>query len=197
MKKEEKEEFCWNCTVKRPKEDFEDRNDYKKGMCKQCIAKQEQQLENYGLTVKEEDREPHYSNWRNKTIVLTNVYLIDRNDKEFSIRAYLKGELPYDTKVFGRINQFIHNDGHFITDYPGASPLSPFTLLAYMKENDYHFGELDHCELVKYKKADIWEFSGNLGEVSCAFCFRIYKKEYAERLAKCLEDWDNIEIELH
>jgi len=195
--KEEKEEFCWCCTVKKPKDDFEDRNGYKKGICKQCIAKQEQQLENYGLKVKEEDREPHYSNWHNKTIVLTNVYLIDRNDKEFFICGYLKDELPYDTKVFERINQFIHNDGYFITDYCGASPLSPFTLLAYIKEHNYHFGESYHCRLVKYEKTGIYEFGGNLREVSSAFRFVIYKKEYAELLARCLEEWDNIEIKLH
>ena len=123
--------------------------------------------------------------------------LIDRNGKEFYICAYLKGELPYDTKVCGWINQFIHNDGHFITHYCGANPLSPFTLLAYMKEHDYHFGEAYQCKLVKYEKTDIWEFHGNLEEISCAFSFIIYKKDYAELLAKCLEEWDNIETELH
>ena len=195
MKQEEEEkEFCWCCAVNKPKEDFDDRNDYKKGMCKYCIERQEQQLENYGLKVKEEDREPHYSSWHNKTIVLTNVYLIDRNDKEFFIRGYLKGELPCDTKVFGWMNQFMHNDGNFIANYCGAP--SPFTLLAYMKEHNYHFGEAYQCELVKYEKTDIWEFHGNLEEVSSAFSFVIYKKEYAELLAKCLEGWDNIEIEI-
>ena len=193
---EEEKEFCWSCVANKPKEDFEDRKDYKKGMCKYCIKKQEQQLENYGLKVKEEDREPHYSSWYNRTIVHTVVCLTDRNDKEFVIRAYLKGELPYDTKVFEQINQFMHNNGHFIMDHCGASSSSPFSLLVYMKEHDYHFGESYRCKLVKYEKTGIYEFHGNLKEVSNAFCFWIYKKEYAELLAKCLEEWDNIEIEI-
>ena len=189
-------EFCWSCVVNKPKEDFEDRNDYKKGICKYCIARQEQQLENYGLKVKEEDKEPHYSHWHNRIISLTNVCLTDRNGKEFSIRAYLKGELPYNTKVFGQINQFVHNNGHFITDYCGASSSSPFSLLVYIKEHGYHFGEAYRCRLVKYEKTGIYEFGGNLKEVSNAFCFWIYKKEYAEVLAKCLEGCDNIKTEI-
>ena len=196
MKEEEKEkEFCWSCVVNKPKEDFGNRNDYKKGICKYCIEKQEKQLENFSLKVKEEDREPHVSHWHSRTIVLTDVYLTDRNDKDVFIRAYLKGELPYDTKVFGQINQFVHNNGHFITDYCGASSSSPFSLLVYMKEHGYHFGEMYRCRLVKDEKTGIYEFGGNVKEVSNAFCFWIYKKEYAELLAKCLEGWDNIEIE--
>ncbi len=193
MKTVEKEEYCWSCGIDKPISKFEKKDDYTKGICKSCIARQRRRLKKAGLTVTERNRAPHFSEWHCEDIILTDVFLLNKNGKEYFIRAYKKRELPYDTKVFGWINQFIDTDGNYIADYGGKSP---FALLDYMKNNNCHFGKGYRCSLKYLEHTGIWEFHGNLEEVSNAFSFRIYKKEYARSLAKALNGRKHITVRL-
>jgi len=199
FKEKHKKEFCWNCVNDLFITEFDlKRTDFHKGICNHCIERQDNALKNAGLKVVEKNREPHFSGWYGRNVTITDVFLIDSNNKKIFIRGYKKGESPHDTKVFNWINQFLKNKGNYISDYGGQSP---FTLLAYMQKNKYHFQEPHNdgspfCSLVYHKKIGIWKFDGNLREISNAFSFRIYNKNYAELLAKCLKGIKNIHVNL-
>ena len=181
--------FCWNCCMDKPISYFEKRNDFRKGICKNCIERQEQKLRNAGLEVIEIDEEA-YSDWHGRKVVYTSVYLKDKHTgKKYFIRRYEKGNMPYDTKVFEWIEQFLDTKGCYIG-------INPFLLLTYMKEHNYHFGKSYNCELKYIPSIDVWDFGGNLQEISHAFWCRIYKREFAELLAEVLKDWENIEVHL-
>lgn len=185
--------FCWGCIVDKKLTQFKKRDDYRQGICNDCVEIQERNLKNGIYKILERDRCPHDSQWHQGLVTITDVYIKNSRDKENYIKGYIKGTSQYEMGIFEKINQFIDTNGDFITFYGGASP---FLLLSMMDEANYTFGKAYKCELKYYKSMNVWDFHGNLREVSSAFHFRTYKKSYAKLLAQALKLRKNIKIKI-
>ena len=192
LKEKHKTKFCWNCIKEIPYNEFRHKqNDFRKGICNRCIDLQNHKLETEHLEVVEKDRKSSYSGWHRRDVTRTEVFLKEKynGEQKFFIRAYIKGEPPYDTEVFTIIEQFLRTDKHFV----GADPV---ILLSYMDKGKYSFGRHYECALHWHKDTGIWEFHGNLEEISHAFRTVIYNKSYAKLLAQLLKGRKHVYVDL-
>ena len=188
MVKEEKKELCWHCVVRKSKDKFSQKNDWTRNICNDCVDRLKRELKIGGYDIIEKDKKPHYNQWHNGYVIVTDVSIRGGGETRF-IKGYIKGGNQYDIHIFSKIQQFIDNGGNFVTFHGGQSP---FTLLAMMKKNGYTFGKAYRCSIKYLEHTKCWDFCGNLKQVSNAFLFRIYEKSYVDLLIKALVGMENI-----
>jgi hypothetical protein len=191
-------ELCFYCHTWKTKDEF----DTEEGgnICKGCYEQyRELCVKNWVFFTERPRGKPAFRGWYNRVIDLMDVYAL-KDNKEIFIRGYNSVGEGYNfpdhekAEIFRLKMQFLHTSGDYIIfhccnwnegriDTP--SDRSPLEFIEWIVKKGYHFDE-DMKVLVV--GADISEFHGNLQEISCAFHFRIFNREYAERVQDKLRE---------
>ena len=146
--------------------------------------------------MEEQRNQPHLSQWHDTQIDHMDTFgLIGKRKLHIGGRAIpINGKLlygDYDIKrdiedIEERKQQFIKSNGRFVCFYCPESN-NPFKFIEFIKESKYSFNDMFSIESLSVLKSDVWEFSGNLTQISCAFCFRIYYKKTIDQIREAIK----------
>jgi len=197
-----KTNLCFHCLNYKTIDEFQTQEGKK--VCQECFKEYEKLCKDKGaIFVEEERNEEHYSHYYGKTIDHKDVYAIIENKKVF-IKGYVPGESDEARErgeIFNIKSDFLKNGLKYIRFYCGANgddgkEMSPIEFLKWIKENKYNFGVNYNCAIKYLENCNLYNFHGNLEEISCAFRFRIYDKTYLKEFIELLKDpyFKNIKI---
>ena len=182
-------DLCFHCGRWKTKDEF--LTDEGKNVCIECFKEYEQLckeketkfIEKIGREAKTLFGQPYY---------LNDVFAVV-NGKEFFIRGYNPIKQGYNfpsqekASIFNLKIQFLKSDKKFICFYGSNNEDgNPLKFVEFLKKNNYSFGKSYNCGIEYLQDLSIWEFSGNLKEVSNAFCFRIFNKEFKNQLVELI-----------
>lgn len=146
--------FCWSCM--KPKKNVNGTTgDYHSGICPDCIDYQETKLKNLSAELIQKDREPRFSGWHGKDVVIRDVS-VKANGQTYFIQGFHTCEPAHNTcKVFNQVKQFLDTDLKYHIRYGNLENL---------KKQDFWF------DLKKY--GQFYELGGNCIRYSNAFSLR-------------------------
>ena len=194
-------DFCFHCLKYKTKDEF----DYEKEgqICVECRNELDKLSKEKGIEFKEVVNSRESRTMSGDLYYLNDVFAV-KDGKEFFIRGYRPNKIDFNfpnsekADIFNMKMQFVKSDGRFVKFYCHSE--NPIEFIKFIKENKYHFekrqkGYYD-CEFHISENKERYEFHGNLKEISCAFHFRIFRKDYVKEIAKELEGMKGIKIKL-
>jgi len=198
----ENTELCWNCTKYKTKDEFNTPDG--ENVCSECYKEYLKLCKQLNVEFIEKERNQlHYSGWFNTNVDHINVFC-KKGKRLIFIRGYVPekyaGKHKYNFvghergDIFKMKMQFLKTGLKYFRFYGHSD--SPLEFIKYIKENNYSFGEGYNCELCKMSLPYLYEFSGNLQEVSSAFHYRIYSRTYLKEVVEALKGMKNISIKL-
>lgn len=148
------DDICWSCHEKKNNVNGT-KGEYHSGICQDCIDEQAAKLKQAGAELIQTDRQPNFSGWYNKDVIIRDV-AVKVNGVTYKILGFHTCDPTHNTcKAFKQVKQFIETNFKYHVLYGKLDML---------KEYDFWF--------YVQKVWKFYEFCGNCNECSNAFSLR-------------------------